>query len=169
MVVANATTCPWDRLDTETNTQWGAFVAFRDARPEQRAEMLRGGTGARKRGWCKLNRWRERAAMWDDSRDAAMVAALTEAIAEMRRRHANVGRQLLDACLAYLTDLGEWRPADLLKLAEFARRLEVSGLVGTDRDLSSTTTAAKSVHPLHADEWDQLAADMSTTMPTTAR
>lgn len=158
-------TCAYDRREGETNTQWAAFVAFRDATPDERAAMLRGGTGSRNRTWCKLNDWRARVAVFDDTRAAALANALTEAIAEMRRRHANVGRTLLDACVVHFDRLDEWRPADLLKLAEFARRLEVSGLVGTDRDLSTTTTAAKSVHPLSADEWDVLAADLSTTMP----
>lgn len=159
VVVANATTSAWDQRDGETAIAYRAFVEFRGRNVPERALYVR--ERSQRRIWAKRFDWQARVAAWDDNRDDVMRRALTDAIVEMRRRHANVGHELLARVVVYFDDLTDWRPADLIKLAEFARRLEVAGLVGTDRDLSSTATAAKSSAPL-GDEWDRLAADLST-------
>lgn len=128
--------------------------------PVERAQHLR--AHAHWRTWAKAHQWRERVAVWDDARDAEMQAALAADITDMRRRHANVGKELLARCILYFEDLTTWKPSELLRLAEFARRMEVGGLVGTDRDLSTGPTAATASTPA-GDEWDRLAADLSTT------
>lgn len=100
----------WERQDGETTKAYRAFSLYRDMPPSRRSiarvakaindELVRQG-GQRKpylvrqcQKWSSKYRWVERAHAYDDELDRIARAERAEAIREMARRQASLGRAL---------------------------------------------------------------------------
>lgn len=88
-----------------------------------------------------------------------------ERLAAVRAFYADIGRELTELVVDRVrSSSAEWRPADLLKLAELGRDLEFTAAAG---DLPGAAAAGRSAARAvgAADEWDRLAVDLAKTLP----
>jgi hypothetical protein len=154
----------WDRRPGETEVQFRHFLDYLHTQRSERSRYLRT-RGGRERSTAAANDWRARAAAFDDQADRDYEQHAAEHIREVRSYHARIGRQLLEVAVARIDLVAKWNPADLVKLADLARKMELAAVLGTERTMgvaSRTTVAAFGGDP---DEWDRLAADLAGTMP----
>lgn len=120
---------PWERLPDETDTQYAAFTYYRELLPHERSIRnaaarsygytipfrytpdtdadQRRKVGNRVQRWERhslANEWPARAREWDTHLDEVRRAEHVEAIREMARRHADVGRALIGAAVEALNE-----------------------------------------------------------------
>lgn len=94
---------------------------------------------------------------------AAAEAARVDAV---RKFYAGVGRDLGKLAWSHIkAGMAEWKPVDLMKLAELSRDLELAAASGTEAQMSAAGQAAAVAVGAPPDEWDQLARDLNATIP----
>lgn len=100
--------------------------------------------------------------------DPAIVeAARLEAV---RKFYAGVGRDLGKLAWSHIkAGMADWKPTDLMRLAELARNLELAAASGTEEQMTTAGKAAAVAVGAPPDEWDQLARDLNATIPDTRR
>jgi hypothetical protein len=89
---------PWERQYNESRQAFQAFATYRDQGPTRslsrvsqelhKDRVLLG-------RWSRKWRWVERAQAWDDEQDRVHRESMAEAIREMNREHALVGRAMV--------------------------------------------------------------------------
>jgi hypothetical protein len=128
---------PWERQPLETQSQWDAFLVYRELGTNRsvsaafRARSGRKGVApGRWRAWAQENHWVERAAAWDRELDRLARRAQVDAIRQMRDRQANAGVSLQARSLAALIRILP-READLddTALAKLLERVSASELL----------------------------------------
>ena len=164
-VVAIGSTA-WDRRPNETATQYNRFVEYRELPRHERARHLlkMGGTP---RAMARVNEWAVRVAAYDDQVDRDYEQARLEHVREVREFHAKAGRALLSFAIGRINKMAEasWRPGDLVKLADLARKMEMAAVVGAEHEITAVSHTAMVAAGADVDEWDRLAADLAGTVP----
>ena len=107
-------TDPWERLEGETNSAFGAFCIYRDL-PTMRRSIVKAVTQlygepqvAKVRQWQKwsaANRWVKRVAAWDDYVDQQSRAEILKAIADMRKRHIHESQLVQQVATEHLLSM----------------------------------------------------------------
>ena len=94
-------------------------------------------------------------------------AARVEAV---RKFYAGVGRDLGQLAWSHIkAGMDQWKPADLMRLAELARELELAAASGTEAQMVAAGREAAVATGAPPDEWDQLARDLNATIPDPRR
>lgn len=160
MVTAGATA--WDRREGESATRYARFLEYLHTPRSERAKRM--ATHGRDREYAKLDDWYARGAAYDDQQDRDYEHARAEHAREVREFHAKAGRALLSFAISQIREL-PWKPGELVKLADLARRMEMTAVFGSEREIAAVSHAAVTAAGVDADEWDKLAADLAATMP----
>jgi hypothetical protein len=158
-VVATA----WDKRDEETPKAFERFQGFLATPRSERARSLR--SSSQLRVWVKQHDWWARAAAYDDQCDHDYEQARLEHVREVRGYHASVGRELLELAVARLEEVTEWRPGDLVRLADLARKMELTAVLGSASAMTTASRVAIAAAGGDLDEWDRLATDLANTLP----
>lgn len=153
----------WDRREEETPAQFTRFRAYLEQPRHERARWLRG--QRRARDYAKAHDWLARAAAFDDQQDREHEQLVAEQVAEMRKRHADIGKAVIQYALRHLQRLEPTSVGELVKVLELGARMERMAYHGDLREMSSASRAAMSAVGAPADEWDRLAADLAVTIP----
>lgn len=120
---------PWERQDGETSTQFEAFVIYRDMGADRSltkvAEKLQKSTTLMGR-WSGKNNWVERAASWDDEQDRVARQEQINDIRKMRKRHADLAKNMLDKAERALLNMPEEeiKASDISRMVDVASKLE---------------------------------------------
>jgi hypothetical protein len=122
----------WDRRPGETPRAYYMFCAYKDMGPRRSLrELARNEPATNLRQiaeWSRLNDWVDRAGSWDDFLAREEQADQLEAAKAMRRRHAELGRSLLDTCIEAARQVNTEKlaanPRDLATLTDLAVKLE---------------------------------------------
>jgi hypothetical protein len=161
MQVEEVAVAPGARLPGEPAKAWFSFLRFRDQGPlrtmDEVARQLAAARGrpsltgrkaratGRLRAWARRWRWHERAAQWDDHRDALFRDSLDKAIREMGERQAAVAvafQTRVAERLAAMSedDVAKLTPGVLIQWFSVAARLErlARGLPGHTLVMRST-------------------------------
>ena len=149
MVVATA----WDRRDDETPRSFKRFTEFLALPRSKRAKFLR--RSSQMRQWVRRWDWWARAAAYDNQCDRNYKQARVEHVREVRGFHARTGRALLEVAVARIDVAEDWRPGNLVRLAELARRMELSAVLGNKVNMAHTARAAMGAAGADLDEWEQ--------------
>jgi hypothetical protein len=153
----------WERRDTESVRAYERFREFMALPRSERARFLR--TSGAVRGWCRDHDWWARAAAHDDQDDHDYEQSRQERIREVRAFHARKGRELLEVAIARIDEATNWKPGDLVRLAELARRMETTAVMGSHAAMTGAARAVVSAAGGELDEWDRLAASLAETLP----
>lgn len=154
----------WDQRPGETAVAFRHFLDYLHTQRSERTRYLRT-RGGRERQTAAANDWRARAAAFDDQADRDYETHAAEHIKEVRSYHARVGRAMLEVAVARIELVNDWRPADLVKLADLARKMELAAVLGTERTMGAASRTAVTAFGGDPDEWDRLAADLAGSMP----
>ena len=121
---------PWERMQGETAVQFKYFEVYRQLEPTKRsaravAEIQRKSNETIEK-YCTKNNWVERAAAWDDEQTRLARIEQTKEIAEMRKRHAKLAKDMLSKAQAAVDKLDpyEMKSIDISRIAEVASKLE---------------------------------------------
>lgn len=121
---------PWDRRPAETPKAHAMFTAYKDMGPRRSIRGLAARESVAHLGqlfaWSRQNDWVDRAGSWDDFLTREESIDQLEAAKAMRRRHAELGRTMLDTCIerARLIDVEKLSVRDLVLLTELSVKLE---------------------------------------------
>jgi len=84
----------WERLPTESDRAWRAFVQYRDSEKRSLTEVSRSSnfecSVSNISRWCVQHRWRERTFAYDAARDEQDRLELARGRTAMRKRHLQV-------------------------------------------------------------------------------
>jgi len=119
----------WERLPGESAKNYEAFCRYRDMGPNRSQEKTARELSKSRQllaRWSALYRWPERAIAWDDEQDRLAREAHTRDILDMRRRHAQLAKEVLDKVQAAIQhlDAAELKTGDLARLLDVASKLE---------------------------------------------
>lgn len=153
----------WDQRTDEPPARYRRFQEFLHTPRSERAKLML--NRGRDRDWAKVYDWYLRAAAYDDKADRDYEQARLEQAREIRSYHARAGRALLNYAVARINQVNDWRPGDLVKLADMARKMELAAVFGAETSIGPASRAAVTAAHLDVDEWDRLAADLAGTMP----
>ena len=133
-------TTAWDRRDDETVKSFQRFTEFLATPRSERPRFLRRSSATR--GWVIKFDWWARAAAYDDQCDRDYELARVEHVREVRAFHARSGRALLELAIGRIDLATDWRPADLVRLADLARKMELTAVFGNEREMATAARAA---------------------------
>lgn len=121
---------PWERMPGESTTMYSYFEAYKNMQPMERssravAEKYRKNRGTIE-GYCTKYNWVDRAAAWDDEQAKIARIEQQKEIAEMRKRHAKLAKDMLDKAQSAIDNMNpsEMKPQDISRIAEVASKLE---------------------------------------------
>lgn len=153
---------PWDRRPGESAKAYEAFCLYRDMKPRERSLLKTyrqhvGKPHARLPAssytrWSTDNEWVERAAAWDAHQDRERREAKLEAIREMEKLHAEVGREMLVVARAEVQKLGKRIERALTNQDEAARLKSVI----PSKELASFVAIASRLERLSRGEPDNI-------------
>lgn len=115
---------PWERQTGEGPAAWAAFQVYRDlgqSRTIRKAAERLGKSPAHLSDYSASFSWVDRAAAWDNELDRLARADNIRAIRKMRRRHADLGADMLVKAAEGLDLI----PEDRLTAADISRMVEV--------------------------------------------
>lgn len=158
-MVSNA----WDRRVDETDARFRRFQEFLHTPRSDRAKLIQG--RGRDREWAKIHDWYIRAAAYDDQADRDFEQARLEQAREVRAYHAKAGRALLNFAVGRINQVQEWSPGNLIKLADLARKMEMTAVFGAEQLMAPTSRAAVGAAGADLDEWDRLSTALSESLP----
>jgi hypothetical protein len=107
---------PWERMPNETDRQWAAFVAFREAGAARTQTLAAEQVGAdlgTVGGWSRNNLWGVRVARYDAWLDDVYRRELAEQTRNMAKRHTELAQQTLEVLAKPLRHLLEKDPEEL--------------------------------------------------------
>lgn len=91
---------PWERQEGETDKAFAAFAIYRDMGDDRTiakaAEKLGLKASRHLETWSSENSWLDRISAWQDHLDSLALRELERDRIKMRRRHAKLGRDLLE-------------------------------------------------------------------------
>jgi hypothetical protein len=123
---------PWDRRPAETPRAYQMFCVYKDMGPRRSIRVLAAREPmahvAQLFKWSRTYDWVDRAGSWDDFLLREEQKDQLEAAKAMRRRHAELGRSLLDTCIEAARQVNTEKlaanPRDLATLTDLAVKLE---------------------------------------------
>jgi len=120
---------PWDRQTGEGARAWEQFQLYRDLGPSRSLRQVAETLGKSMSQISKISaqqQWTDRVQAWDREQDRLAQQAQIDAIREMRREHALLGKALrtkaTNALRQFPTE--EIKAADIARLAEVGTRME---------------------------------------------
>jgi hypothetical protein len=154
----------WDRRPDETDARYKRFVEYLHASRSERPKLLLKSGAVRV--WAKQHDWAIRTAAYDDKQDRDYEQARLEQVREVRAHHAKAGRALLNFAVGRLTQVQDWSPGNLIKLADLARKMELTAVLGPEPGMYAASRAAVAATGADLDEWDRITADLAGTAPS---
>jgi len=128
----------WERQNGEGPQAFRAFAAYRDsgaggarrsltktAQNLTKSDDLPYSDGTLKQ-WSRQWNWQERAAAWDDEMDRQAREELAKGITEMRKKHVDIAREMLQKAQQALQQIAsdEMTPKDVTTMVDVAAKLE---------------------------------------------
>lgn len=153
----------WAKREDETLSQFRRFQEFLATPRPDRGHLM--STRGRYRDYAVKHDWYLRAAAHDDKVDRDYEQARLEQARELRAYHAKAGRALLNFAIGRINQVSEWRPGELVKLADLARKMEMTAVFGAEQMIAPASRAAVGATGADLDEWDRLSASLSETLP----
>jgi len=119
----------WERISGESVKNYEAFCRYRDMGPSRSLEKVARELTKSKQllnRWATLYHWSERAKAWDNEQDRLTRESYTKDILDMRRRHAQIAKEVLDKVrdAFQLLDAAELKATELARLLNVASKLE---------------------------------------------
>lgn len=137
----------WEPQPGESPRNYGMFLMYRDLgriRTVAQVGTMSPLTFAATARVARLNRWVERAALWDTEQDRLAAIRLQDAREDMAKRHAKIAGKLLDKAMARLErlDVDAISPHALILMIDTAAKIERAalGLETLNKGASSAAT-----------------------------
>lgn len=139
----------WEQQRNETPRNYGLFAMYRDhgrLRSVAQIATMSPITLSATARVSRLNRWVERAGLWDAEQDRITAIRLQDAREEMARKHASAARKLMEKALERLAtlDADSISPHALVLMLDTAARIERAAL-GLETLNKGATSAQTSV------------------------
>lgn len=142
----------WERIETDTDKSWEAFVVYRDLGADRTldkvAKVLGKSNGLIER-WSQKHEWVRRAGLWDAQEDRSKQEGKLEDIRSMDRRHISIAQLFQQKVLDRIRDIDpeELTPNQLISWYEVAVRIERTARGKPSEILGGVTVAAGEIPP----------------------
>lgn len=144
----------WERLPTESNVAWQAFVTYRDLGIERtipKAASILGKSSRLLSRWSAKYDWVQRTRDWDSFLDEQRRVGEIEAVKEMGRRHAQISILGLQGVQAVMDEFLRRLDNGIIDAANTSDRAMVTLWLRTLSKLGSLTKVERTARGLPAE------------------